>query len=131
MGFFRHLLPVVVGACAGAAALLVAQKLAAGQEHEHIVGPEAFCDDAAEPENAASETAPAAQDGAAPQTPQQAGAVEPKTTVYRPVDHTTPNVNPVRDVVEKAPVDADGKIDVEHIASPEDFGNWDDLGCQG
>ena len=29
------------------------------------------------------------------------------------------------------PVDADGKLDPTRIASPEDFANWDDLGCQG
>lgn len=122
MAFFRHLLPVLAGAAAGCAATLFAQRYLAGAEHEHIVGSEAFSD-AAEP---VTDAAPAPAEDTQPQPGRPAG-------VYRPVstpNDETPNPNPVRDLGEKAPL-VDGKIDVEHIASPEDFANWDDLGCQG
>lgn len=41
----------------------------------------------------------------------------------------TPNVNPV-DAAAAAPVTQNGKLDPTKIASPEDFQNWDELGCQ-
>ena len=42
-----------------------------------------------------------------------------------------PNANPVQLGAAEAPVGEDGKLDPTRIASPEDFGNWDDLGCRG
>ena len=51
---------------------------------------------------------------------------------YRPVrpQDGGPNVNPVESHAEKPPV-VDGKVDPTKIALPEDFADWDDLGCQG
>lgn len=43
----------------------------------------------------------------------------------------SPNPNPVTLGSQEAPRDEDGKFDPTRIASPEDFGDWDDLGCQG
>ena len=36
----------------------------------------------------------------------------------------------IRDSTDPAPT-VDGKFDPAGIARPEDFANWDDLGCQG
>lgn len=126
MALFRRLLPVLVGAAAGCAATLLAQRyMNEEQEHEHIVGSDAF-EDAAEPDFAAPDSD--AGDVTAPETDAQPA---PEKPVYRPVAaDTAPNPNPVRDSVEKAPV-TDGKIDVTKVASPEDFGDWDEMGCQG
>ena len=41
-----------------------------------------------------------------------------------------PNVNPVEHHTPAPPV-VDGKVDPTQIAAPEDFADWDDLGCQG
>lgn len=43
----------------------------------------------------------------------------------------TPNPNPVTLGGQGAPRDEDGKFDPTQIASAEDFGDWDDLGCRG
>ena len=116
MAFFRHLLPVLTGAALGCAATLLAQRFAQQGEPEHIVGPEAF-DDAAEPE------------ADAPETPVEAPAPQPEV-VYPAADDSAPNPNPVKDHTDPVPV-VDGKMDPEKIAKPEDFADWDDLGCQG
>ena len=42
-----------------------------------------------------------------------------------------PNPNPVDLGAAQKPLTADGKLDATRIASPEDFGDWDDLGCRG
>lgn len=42
-----------------------------------------------------------------------------------------PNPNPVDAAPAQAPKDAEGKFDATKIASPEDFANWEDMGCQG
>ena len=116
MAFFRHLLPVLTGAALGCTATLLAQRFAQQGEPEHIVGPEAF-DDAAEPE------------ADAPETPVEAPAPQPEV-VYPAADDSAPNPNPVKDHTDPVPV-VDGKMDPEKIAKPEDFADWDDLGCQG
>lgn len=118
MALFRRMLPVLAGAALGCAATLLAQRYSNLVEHEHIVGPEAF-DDAAEP---------ASDMPAAPAEAEQA----PVSTEVQipPVDDAAPNPNPVRDHTDPAPT-VDGKFDPAGIARPEDFANWDDLGCQG
>ena len=52
--------------------------------------------------------------------------------VYRPVrpQEGGPNMNPVEHHTPAPPV-VDGKVDPTQIAAPEDFADWDDLGCQG
>ena len=115
MAFFRHLLPVLTGAALGCAATLLAQRYAKQEEPEHIVGPEAF-EDAAEP----------AAD--APVAPAHTPAPQPAAAPPAPAG--TPNPNPVQDHTDPVPV-VDGKLDPEQIARPEDFADWDDLGCRG
>ena len=46
-------------------------------------------------------------------------------------DWRSPNHYTVTLGSQEAPRDEDGKFDPTRIASPEDFGDWDDLGCQG
>lgn len=43
----------------------------------------------------------------------------------------TPNANPVYSPAVETPRTADGKIDVTKLASPDDFCNWEEHGCQG
>ncbi len=43
----------------------------------------------------------------------------------------TPNPNPVTLGSQGAPRDEEGRFYPTKIASAEDFGDWDDLGCQG
>lgn len=118
MAFFRHLLPVLTGAVLGCAATLLAQRYAQQGEPEHIVGPEAF-DDAAEP---VSDT---------PETPKAEPAPQRDTVVYPVADDSAANPNPVQDHTDTVPTTEDGKLDPTAIAKPEDFADWDDLGCQG
>ena len=120
MAFFRHLLPLLTGAALGCAATLLAQRYSNLVEHEHIVGPEAF-DNAAEPAADAPETPEAEAEPAAP-----AG-----TPVYPVADDSAVNPNPVQDHTDPVPTTEDGKMDPTAIAKPEDFADWDDLGCQG
>ncbi len=42
-----------------------------------------------------------------------------------------PNANPVYSPKTETPRTEDGKIDVTKLASPEDFCNWEEHGCQG
>lgn len=42
-----------------------------------------------------------------------------------------PNANPVYSPKVETPLTEDGKIDVMKLASPEDFSNWEEHGCQG
>lgn len=141
----RLLTAAVVAAAAGAALLWLRSR---EQEHEHTKGPEADIE-AAE----ALKTAPACDDTEVPvQTPDtpQPAPVQPAETpapaqsapeqeqpivrpvTYRPVrpQDGGPNVNPVESHTQKPPM-VDGKVDPTQIAAPEDFADWDDLGCQG
>ena len=118
MAFFRHLLPLLTGAALGCAATLLAQRYAQQGGPEHIGGPEAF-DDAAEPAADAPETPEAEAEPAAP-----AG-------VYPVADDSAVNPNPVQDHTDPVPTTEDGKMNPTAIAKPEDFADWDDLGCQG
>ena len=63
------------------------------------------------------------------QTPED-GAAEPQFDVPAPED-TGPNLNPVEAAPTQAPLDEDGRLDATKLAAPEDFADWDDLGCQG
>lgn len=53
----------------------------------------------------------------------------PQTPPTRP--DNGPNANPVDLGAAQKPLTGDGRLDPTRIASPEDFGDWDDLGCQG
>jgi hypothetical protein len=50
---------------------------------------------------------------------------------YTPKPDSGPNANPVLSGPSEAPRRADGSVDAEKLCSPEDFGDWEDLGCQG
>ena len=154
----RILKLAVLAAAAGAAMYWLRSRK---QEHEHTKGPETDTDAAAEAPNTAPacepdapaddlpdpESSPAqpAEEpaGPAPEQPEPAPAQDaapaddaqsdpaPKAPVYRPVKpEGGPNVNPVENFSPAPPV-VDGKVDATKIAAPEDFANWDDLGCQG
>ncbi|MDD4851061.1 MAG: hypothetical protein PHO10_10245 [Gemmiger sp.] len=109
MSLFRRLLPVAVGAAAGCAAVLLLQRY--NQDYAHMEG------------LAAVETEAEA--------PKPVPVPQPTAPIHREAQQPGhPNVNPVADVTEKPPL-VDGKVDVTKIAAPEDFADWDDLGCQG
>ena len=42
-----------------------------------------------------------------------------------------PNPNPVLAGQAAAPHTPDGRVDAAHLCAPEDFSNWEDLGCRG
>lgn len=77
--------------------------------------------DALEDAQAAQEEAEALQ--------QEADAAQAEADALRAAE--APNPNPVEAAPARAPRDADGKFDATKIASPEDFANWEDMGCQG
>lgn len=62
---------------------------------------------------------------------QQEEAAQPEAAPAVPAEPDGPNPNPVAAAPAQAPKDADGKFDATQIASPEDFANWEDMGCQG
>ncbi|MCI2046475.1 MAG: hypothetical protein LKJ90_02005 [Faecalibacterium sp.] len=64
--------------------------------------------------------------GAAPQN----APIEPLAG-YTPRPDHGPNANPVLGTAASAGRRPDGSIDPEKICSPDDFGDWEDLGCQG
>ncbi len=67
----------------------------------------------------------------APEAAEQAEEVAPDYyAAVRTAYDGGPNANPVECTAPIAPRTADGKIDVTKLASPEDFCNWDELGCQ-
>lgn len=114
MGMMRRLIAVGVGLAAGAVAATVLKKLNDPilDEDEVMIPPQ-------QPEEA-DETVEAP---AAAEEPAEEPAPAPATDA--------PNANPVQLGAAEAPVGEDGKLDPTRIASPEDFGNWDDLGCRG
>ena len=131
MGMMRRLIAVGVGLAAGAAAATVLKKLNDPilDEDEVMIPPQ-------QPEKA-DETveAPAAAEEPAEATapePTEPAAEEAKAEEPAPAPAAdAPNTNPVQLGAAEAPVGEDGKLDPTRIASPEDFGNWDDLGCRG
>ena len=127
MGMMRRLIAVGVGLAAGAVAATVLKKLNDPilDEDEVMIPPQ-------QPEEA-DETvgAPAAAEEPA-RGPAAPAAEEGKAEEPAPAPATdAPNANPVQLGAAEAPVGEDGKLDPTRIASPEDFGNWDDLGCRG
>lgn len=76
------------------------------------------------PEEAASdaEAAPHSED------PQQAAA---GPAADAPAPTQGPITNPVEAAPAVPPLDAEGRLDATRLASPEDFADWDDLGCRG
>lgn len=128
MGMMRRLIAVGVGLAAGAVAATVLKKLNDPilDEDEVMIPPQ-------QPEEA-DETveAPAAAEEPAEEPAREPAAEEGKAEEPAPDPATdAPNANPVQLGAAEAPVGEDGKLDPTRIASPEDFGNWDDLGCRG
>lgn len=116
MALLRRLIPVLAGAAVGCAALAVAKHYNDKNRHGHTMDPEAF-DDVFGSEDEAPE-----DDQDEDTTPE----------VYIPApDHSDPNPNPVRDHTDPVPTTEDGKLDPTCIARPEDFADWDEMGCQG
>lgn len=127
MGMMRRLIAVGVGLAAGAVAATVLKKLNDPilDEDEVMIPPQQpeKADETVEAPAAAEEPAEEpAREPAAPAA-EERKAEEPATDA--------PNANPVQLGAAEAPVGEDGKLDPTRIASPEDFGNWDDLGCRG
>lgn len=113
MGFMRRFLSVGLGIAAGAAAYKIMKDY---NKDGHIEGdfvevpPTADCDPSQE----------------------QAQHPQPEEPVWHPAEGPdAPNVNPVTNAdAPTAPRTEDGKIDPTRLASPEDFQDWDSLGCK-
>lgn len=129
MGMMRRLIAVGVGLAAGAVAATVLKKLNDPilDEDEVMIPPQQpeEADETVEAPAAAEE--PAEEPAREPAAP---AAEERKAEEPAPATDA-PNANPVQLGAAEAPVGEDGKLDPTRIASPEDFGNWDDLGCRG
>lgn len=132
MGMMRRLIAVGVGLAAGAAAATVLKKLNDPilDEDEVMIPPQQpeKADETVEAPAAAEEPAEATAQEPTEPAVEKAKAEEPAPA---PAATDAPNTNPVQLGAAEAPVGEDGKLDPTRIASPEDFGNWDDLGCRG
>lgn len=132
MGMMRRLIAVGVGLAAGAAAATVLKKLNDPilDEDEVMIPPQQpeKADETVEAPAAAEEPAEATAPEPTEPAAEEAKAEEPAPA---PAAADAPNTNPVQLGAAEAPVGEDGKLDPTRIASPEDFGNWDDLGCRG
>ena len=132
MGMMRRLIAVGVGLAAGAAAATVLKKLNDPilDEDEVMIPPQLpeKADETVEAPAAAEEPAEATAQEPTEPAAEEAKAEEPAPA---PAAADAPNTNPVQLGAAEAPVGEDGKLDPTRIASPEDFGNWDDLGCRG
>ena len=132
MGMMRRLIAVGVGLAAGAAAATVLKKLNDPilDEDEVMIPPQQpeEADETVEAPAAAEEPAEATAQELTEPAAEEAKAEEPAPA---PAAADAPNTNPVQLGAAEAPVGEDGKLDPTRIASPEDFGNWDDLGCRG
>lgn len=129
MGMMRRLIAVGVGLAAGAVAATVLKKLNDPilDEDEVMIPPQ-------QPEEADEtvETPAAAEKSAEEPAREPAAPAAEEGKAEEPAPATdAPNANPVQLGAAEAPVGEDGKLDPTRIASPEDFGNWDDLGCRG
>mgnify|MGYP000022001632 CR=1 FL=1 len=131
MGMMRRLIAVGVGLAAGAAAATVLKKLNDPilDEDEVMIPPQQpeEADETVEAPAATEEPAEATAQKPAEPAAEEAKAEEPALAPAA----DAPNTNPVQLGAAEAPVGEDGKLDPTRIASPEDFGNWDDLGCRG
>ncbi len=116
MGFIRRFLSVGLGVAAGAAAYKIMKDY---NKDGHIEGD--FVEVNPVPETAEPAEQAAPQDVPHPEEPIWHAAQGPDA----------PNVNPVTSTAApEAPRTADGKIDPTRLASPEDFQDWDSLGCK-
>ncbi len=102
MGFFRRFLSVGLGIAAGAFAYKLLKDY---NDDGHIDGE--YVELPPQPDKGGEQAAPLAQPEAGP------------------------NPNPVELGAAEKPLAEDGRLDPTRIASAEDFGDWDDLGCQG
>lgn len=129
MGMMRRLIAVGVGLAAGAVAATVLKKLNDPilDEDEVMIPPQQPEEADETVEAPAAAEAPAEEPAREPAAP---AAEEGKAEEPAPATDA-PNANPVQLGAAEAPVGEDGKLDPTRIASPEDFGNWDDLGCRG
>lgn len=110
MNFFRRIITMALGVFAGALAYKLLNdynetNLIEG-EYAEIPLPTETPEPAAAPAEPFAYTAPVAADD-------------------------VPNANPVTLGGAEKPVMQDGKLDPTRIASPEDFANWEESGCQG
>lgn len=114
MGFFKRMISIILGIAAGAVAykLLNDYNKSAHIEGEYVEVP-------TEPE----------QTGAGQAEPEP--EPQPEATAYPQRPDRGPNPNSVTLGAAEKPLDENGKLDPTRIASAEDFGDWDDLGCQG
>lgn len=115
MGFFKRMISILLGIAAGAVAYKLLNDY---NKSSHIEGE--YVEVPTEPEQpeqtAAGQTEPEPQ---------------PEATAYPQRPDRGPNPNPVTLGAAEKPLDENGKLDPTRIASVEDFGDWDDLGCQG
>lgn len=75
--------------------------------------------------------APAASAAAAPVHQPQTIPAAPADSARPAYDPEAPNVNPVEAGPAVAPRDENGNFDPTKIADPNDFGDWEEQGCQG
>lgn len=109
MGFIRRMLAIALGLGAGVLAIKILQNY---NKDRYIEGEFVEL---------------SGQDGEA-ESPRPAHE-EPVHPAQKP--DNGPNVNPVTLGAAERPLDANGRLDPTRIADPADFGDWDDLGCQG
>lgn len=127
MSLIRRVAAIAVGAAAGCAAVALAYQF----HKKHTEGP---AEESAEapvtvPLEDAPQSEPAAEAAEAEADAEQEPTYVPVARAVQQPDE--PNVNPVADVVDDAPPVVDGKVDATKIASPEDFADWSEYGCQG
>ncbi|MDD3429793.1 MAG: hypothetical protein PHG02_07290 [Oscillospiraceae bacterium] len=106
---FKHLLGIAALAAGAAAAVAVLKKVQTEAQEEEIIEVEA------------------PQSGEMPENIKEDWGVE--ETVFVPEPETqAPTPQTAQGAAWVNPVES--KVDPTRIASPEDFQNWDDLGCQ-
>lgn len=132
MRLIRNLLMAGAGIAAAVAAYKLMKNSQTQEEPECILDQAEEAEEAEEteqaeePEEPEQTEEPTAQ-AEAPAQPEQEAQEEPQA----PQAADAPNVNPVTLGAATAPKDEAGKFDATKIASPEDFGDWDSLGCGG
>ena len=118
MGILHRLLSVSVGVAAGT----LAYKLLKDYNDKNLIEGEYVT----LPVEADAQPAPQGNsEPAIGQEPQPA----PQKAAQKP--DNGPNVNPVTLGTAEKPIMENGKLDPLRIACAEDFGEWDDMGCQG
>lgn len=118
MGFFKRMISIVLGIAAGAVAYKLLNDY--NNKNAHIEGE--YAEVPTEPEQPEATGEEQAEPAREPQS---------EATVYPQRPDRGPNPNPVTLGTAEKPLDENGKLDPTRIASVEDFGDWDDLGCQG